>query len=656
MHVQQRGKYVHSARSQTILKGSVAATKTNGKDEALVPLTLDNQLSVNFKIDTGAQANVIPKNIFDQLDPKPNLQSTNQRLTSYWGTRIPVIGTCDLTCSHKQYPRGAHRFYVVNSTSTPIVGYRSSIDLNVIKLVLNVNAEQTSIEEKYKSLFECIGQLEGECNIHLKEGSILTVYPARRVPEALKDKLQDEPNRMERDGIIEKVTEPTEWVNSMVMIEKKNGTVRLCIDPVDLHKCIRRPYYPIPTLEDVTAKLHGAKVFSKMDARSGYWSLVLSATVSEMTTFSTIYGRYRFLRMPFGLLSAQDEFQCRMEEAFEGLEGVAIIIDDILVYGANQEEHDERLQAVMERALKKGVKFNKDKCSISASSVCYFGHVIGADGMKPDSEKVRAIEEMPRPQSREELLTLLGMLNYLTKYVPDLSTRNKSLRDILQCEPFSWSPENDQTLAELKQSIVSGISFFNYKNLNVELKVDASSHGFGANLCRDGEVVAYTSCTLSKTEQKYSQLEKELYAIVYGCKHFHHYLYGRRVNVITDQRPLETIVRNPIHKAPPRVQRLMLQLQPYDLHLQFRPGSEIPIADAFSRLHLPDIDEKLATEIDVYVHQISRHLPQRHAIEIVLGEAMNTDPTQAANEDRAERPSKNTDSVTRVRMVLKSDR
>ena len=131
---------------------------------------------------------------------------------------------------------------------------------------------------------------------------------------------------------------------------------------------------------------------------------------------------------------------------------------------------------------------------------------------------------MPRPQSHEELLTLLGMLYYLAKYIPDLSTRNKSLRDTLKCEPFSWSPENDQTLVELMQSIMSGISFFNYKSLNVELKVDASSHGLGANLCSDGEVVAYASRALSKTEQKYSQLEKELYAIVYRCKHFHHYL------------------------------------------------------------------------------------------------------------------------------------
>ncbi|KAK2724822.1 hypothetical protein QYM36_001333 [Artemia franciscana] len=320
-----------------------AIERDSGNDEALVPLKLKNQLLVSFKIDTGAQANVIPKNVFIKLDPKPNLLPTNQRLTSYCGARIPVIATCDLVCSHKQHPKGSQKFYVVDSASTPIEEDRSSIDLNLIKLVLNINSEQTSIVDEFKSVFEGIGRLEGKCNIHLKVGSVPTVQSAKRVRESLKDKLQKELSRMEKDGIIKKVTEPTEWVNSMVMIEKKNGFIRLCIDPVVLYKCIKRPYYPIPTLEDVTAKLHGATIFSKMDARSGYLSLVLSKTESEMATFSTIYGRYRFLRIPFGLFSAQDEFQRRMEEAFEGLEGVAIIIDDILVYGSNQEEHDRRL-------------------------------------------------------------------------------------------------------------------------------------------------------------------------------------------------------------------------------------------------------------------------------------------------------------------------
>ncbi|KAK2711255.1 hypothetical protein QYM36_012439 [Artemia franciscana] len=159
-------------------------------------------------------------------------------------------------------------------------------------------------------------------------------------------------------------------------------------------------------------------------------------------------------------------------------------------------------------------------------------------------------------------------------------------------------------LEDMKSSIVSNTPFFNHKSNNMELIVDASSHRLGAHLVSEGKVTAYTSRWLSKTEQKYSQLEKELYAIAFGCKHFHHYLYGWHVEVTTDHRPLKMVVANPIHKAPPRVQRLMLQLQPYDLSLKFQPGSEIPVADALSRLHLGDADPTLEESLDVYVHQL----------------------------------------------------
>ncbi|KAK2722458.1 hypothetical protein QYM36_002857 [Artemia franciscana] len=198
------------------------------------------------------------------------------------------------------------------------------------------------------------------------------------------------------------------------------------------------------------------------------------------------------------------------------------------------------------------------------------------------------------------------MINYLAKYIPSLSTKNKKLGDLTKADPFIWEEEHTQILEDLKSSIVSNTLFFNHKSNNVELIVDASSHGLGAHLVSEGKVTAYASRSLSKTEQKYSQLEKELYAIVFGCKHFHHYLYGRHVKVTTDHRPLETVVANPIHKAPPQVQRLMLQLQPYDLSLKFRPGSEIPVADALSRLHLGDADPTLEESLDVYVHQLTK--------------------------------------------------
>ncbi|KAK2723355.1 hypothetical protein QYM36_001875 [Artemia franciscana] len=206
----------------------------------------------------------------------------------------------------------------------------------------------------------------------------------------------------------------------MVMVEKKDGSIRLCIDPVDLNKSIKRPHYPIPTLDDVTSKLHGAKVFTKLDARSGYWSILLSEDSSYLITFSTIYGRYH---------------------AFEGLEGFEIIIDDMIVYGETQEEHDERLAVILERTLVKGIRFNEEKCEFSVSRVKYFRHVISSEGMQPDPDKIRAINNMPSPSCREELQPLLGMINYLAKYIPSISTKNKKLRDLTKADSFIWEED-----------------------------------------------------------------------------------------------------------------------------------------------------------------------------------------------------------------------
>ena len=261
-------------------------------------------------------------------------------------------------------------------------------------------------------MFKGIGKVETECEIHLKDNATPTVHPARKVPLAMKEKLKNELDRLESLDIIEKVSEPTDWVNAMVMVEKKDGTVRLCIDPVDLNKAIKRPHYPIPTFEDAVAEIDGAVIFSKLDARSGYWILPLSTQSSYLTTFSTIFGRYRWKRYPFGLVSAQDEFQRKMEEAFEGLKGIRILVDDILVYGKSRKEHDERLTAVLNRAKETGIRFNKDKCEFAKDQVKYFGHIISKEGIKPDPEKIKAIRDMPNLKSKQELQTLLGMLNF----------------------------------------------------------------------------------------------------------------------------------------------------------------------------------------------------------------------------------------------------
>jgi hypothetical protein len=611
----ERNQIAETAEEDEILL--YAVQQDGSKDEAFVPLKINNQTTVSFKIDTGAQANIIPQHYFDLLAPKPLIQPTKQKLTSYCGSTISTVGTCFLSCSYNGTSEQKHRFFIVGGNSVPILGFKSSKNMNLVKLVLNIDASDDGkstpdlkpLLEQYKELFSGIGKIQGECEIHLKEGFMPTAYPARKVPIAMREKLKQELDRLESLGIIGKVEEPMEWVNSMVLVEKKDGGVRLCIDPVDLNKAIKRPHYPIPTFEDAIADLSGAKYFSKLDATSGYWSLVLSKAASDLTTFNTIYGRYRWKRYPFGLISAQDEFQRKMEEIFQGLEGLKILVDDLLIYGATREEHDRRLADVLERAKQKGVKFNRSKCQIAVQSVCYFGHIISNAGIKPDPEKLRAINEMPTPKSKEELQTLLGMLNFLSRYIPNLATQNRPLRDLIKANEFEWKELHTTCLNQLKESIVTNLAFFDSSSPTLELEVDASKHGLGARISASGKVFAYASRSLSKSEQNYSQLEKELFAIVYGCRHYHHYLYGRKVQVITDHRPLESILIKPLHTAPPRIQRLMMYIQPYDLTFKYRAGKEIPVADALSRLHLPDIDEELHEEIEIFVHSFVKSIP-----------------------------------------------
>ena len=189
------------------------------------------------------------------------------------------------------------------------------------------------------------------------------------------------------------------------------------MDPRDLNKALKRENYSCPNVDDIAAKLHGARVFTVLDATSGYWQVKLDKKSSLLTTFNTPFGRYLFTRLQFGVNSAQDVFQKEIDLTYEGLPGVAAIVDDILVYGKNQEDYDAKLEAVLRRTRERGIKLNPDKCVFRTNQVTQFGHIWSADGLRPDPVKTQGIRDMPSPTSREELETVLGMATYLVQRV-----------------------------------------------------------------------------------------------------------------------------------------------------------------------------------------------------------------------------------------------
>uniref|UniRef100_A0A674NI52 Gypsy retrotransposon integrase-like protein 1 n=1 Tax=Takifugu rubripes TaxID=31033 RepID=A0A674NI52_TAKRU len=419
---------------------------------------------------------------------------------------------------------------------------------------------------------------------------------------------------MEKQQVIIKVTEPTEWVNSMVAAEKpRTGKLRVCLDPKDLNKAIKQPHYPLPTLDDVTAKLAGACYFSVMDARSGYWAIKLTEESSKLTTFNTVFGRYRFLRLPFGIISAQDEFQRRVDETYEDLQGVTAIVDDILIFAKTKEEHDKNLHAMLQRSRERGVKLNPEKSTICATEVSYFGHIITKDGIKPDPAKVRAVRDMESPKDKGDLETILGTINYLSKFAPRLAETNTPLRQLMKStSEFIWDAQHDAAFRKMKELITrepGPVLTFYDPSKELRLQVDASKYGLGAVLLQEGKPIGYASKSLSDSEVNYAQIEKELYAILFGCKRFHQYVYGRHTIVESDHKPLESIMKKLLAAAPPRLQRMILQLQRYDFSIVHRPGKDIPVADTLSRKSLSDQDDSLREGMDMQVHTVYSNLP-----------------------------------------------
>lgn len=245
-------------------------------------------------------------------------------------------------------------FQIIKHPATPVIGLQTCHKLDLVKRVSAVdtqrdvnlssdtNQDVNEIFKKYENVFDGIGCLEGTYRIKIDPTVSPVVHPPHKIPFTRREKTKEELDRIEKLGVIRKAEEPTEWVRSLVVVEKPNGKVWPCLDPRDLNKAIHREHYPMKTVEEVAAELSDAKVFSVLDATSGFWHIEPDETSSELLTFNTPFGRYQYLRMPISINSAPEIFQKRMTETFEDLGGVNTIADDILIWGRDEAEHSHR--------------------------------------------------------------------------------------------------------------------------------------------------------------------------------------------------------------------------------------------------------------------------------------------------------------------------
>eukprot|EP00731_Ephydatia_muelleri_P017556 Em0010g654a len=501
---------------------------------------------VRFKIDTGADVTVIPESVFKRIR-NANLMHSDRILCGPARNALHVIGQFNATLKHRGGVT-SEEVYVVRGLQTPLIGLPAIKALGLVVRVCTTESGDyaTRILNGYPDFFTGLGTLGEEYKICLRpHAQPFALYTPRRVALPLMNTVKEELERMVELGVIRPVQEATEWCAGMVVVPKADGKIRICVDFTKLNESVCRELHMLPCVEQILAQLSGAKVFSKLDANSGFWQIKLSESSSPLTTFITPFGRFCFQRLPFGITSAPEIFQKRMSEILLGLDGVVCMMDDVLIFGPNQEIHDMRLKAVLQRVRSAGVTLNRDKCVFSQSSVKFLGQIVDAHGVRPDPNKVTAIRGMAAPMNTTELRRYLGMINQLSKFTPNIAELTKPLRELLSKKnKWTWNEIHQKAFSKLKDEVSTQPVLALYSpKLDTIVSADASTYGIGAVLLQrqlDGSVkpVSYASRSLTPTEQKYAQIKKEALGVTWACERFRDFLTGLQFQIETDHKPL----------------------------------------------------------------------------------------------------------------------
>jgi transposase InsO family protein len=466
------------------------------------------------------------------------------------------------------------------------------------------------VPEEFSSVFQGLGNMGEPYDIKLKpDANPYALFTPRNIPLPLRPNVEEELRRMEELGVISKVDVPTPWCAGMVVVPKKNGKVRICVDLQPLNRHVLREVHPLPKVDETLAQLSGAKVFSKLDANSGFWQIPLSEESKLLTTFITPQGRYCFNKLPFGICSAPEHFQKRMSQILVGLEGVLSSIDDVFVFGKDKKEHDTRLMAALRRILDAGVTLNREKCEFAKSRILFLGHIVDQNGIQADPERTKAIEEMSPPENISKLRRFLGMINQLGKFSCNLAELSQPLRELLKKDrTWVWGKAQEEAFLRVKEEFCKStvLSLYN-PNAATKISADASSYGLGAVLLQEHDSawkpVAYASRSMTKTETRYAQVEKEALAITWACDKFANYIIGLKVLIETDHKPLIPLLGSKhLDDLPPRILRFRLRLARVDYSIEHVPGKLLYTADMLSRA------PRLTTENDVELEEDTEHM------------------------------------------------
>ncbi|XP_034561964.1 uncharacterized protein K02A2.6 [Notolabrus celidotus] len=609
--------------------------------------------SVKMQIDTGSRASLVSHKIYVKFMKHLPLRPSDTVFRAYTGHKVKMKGMTDVLveCNGQTVRLPV---YVTKGNYPAILGRvwlkKIRLDWQEIRKLSQESSKLQAILEKNEEVFrDELGSMKGiTVKLHIKTDSKPVFLKPRPVPYAIRPKVEADLDALVKNGVLEPV-KTSEWATPIVPVPKKDGGIRTCGDfKVTLNPVLTAEQYPLPLIDDLFAGLSGGQKFSKIDLSQAYLQMHVEEESRDLLTINTHKGLFRYCRLPFGITSAPALFQRAMDQVLSGLSGVQCYLDDILCTGANDEEHLSNLDATLQRLKEYGLRVRRGKCEFFQSSVEYLGHVIDEKGLHTAPSKTAAIVDAPPPQNVSQLRSFLGLLNYYGRFIPNLASLLQPLHELLRHDKeWKWTANCQEAFQKAKDVLTTSevLTHFNPK-LPLQLACDASPYGVGAvisHVLPNGEdkPIAFASRTLNKAESNYAQLEREALSIVFGVRKFHQYLYGRKFTLLTDHRPLTTILGP--HTGIPslaasRLQRWALLLSAHSYDIKYRKSDLHCNADGLSRLPLPVTKPESHTEDIFYFRQVekspvsavevkkeTRNDPELSAVMDIVVKGQNTD-------------------------------
>lgn len=594
-----------------------------------------NSLKFTIKAtpDTGAEVCVCGEDIYKKIG-SPRLSKSDEKLESANGSYLKLLGTFHCRIRYETLESNI-KVFVCENVKEFLINRKAMMDLHIIhqhfpkplemsytvkKITQNFLETDTELIKnklisEYRDVFsndEILKKMKGNpVHIYLKEDAKPhAITCPRKIPFAWRQKVKDELDEMCKKGIIRPAEDtPSNFISPLVVVQKANGKLRICVDFTKLNQYVIRPVHPFQAPWEAVSNIPSvATYFSTMDATSGYWQLELDEESQKLTTFLTPWGRFQFLRAPMGLVSSGDEYCRRGDIALAGIPNLQKVVDDILIYDKTFEEHYIHIRQVLDRCRETGITLNPEKFVFARPEVSYVGYQVTKDGVKADLKKIEAIQNFPKPNNLTELRSFMGLVNQLGTFSSKISSAAAPLRDLMKIKnDFVWNLKHDEAFLNVRNALVQPPILAHFDpSLPTALHTDASRlNGLGYVLMqKQNDVWKLIQCGsrfLTETESRYAMIEIEMLGIIWSVTKCMIYLKGmKQFEIITDHKPLISILNDKTLDEidNPRLQRLKAKLIGYTFVAKWRSGKDHAVPDALSRkpFNIPKEEDLLGEE------------------------------------------------------------